>query len=137
MRDFCVFANPSRFRGEKPVLNRVLGQSTVEYAVLIAVVVGALIAMQIYMKRGVQGKLRSATDDIGEQFSPTAYKGHFRTVQQSATEETLHVGGQGKGETRSQTTTADNIEHIRSTRTSKEGTAEELTDAQSADRLFR
>lgn len=46
------------------------GQSTLEYAVIIAVVVAALIAMQTYFKRGVQGKLRQATDDIGEQFSP-------------------------------------------------------------------
>ena len=45
-------------------------QSTVEYAVLAAVVVGALLAMQIYVKRGVSGKLREATDRIGEQFTP-------------------------------------------------------------------
>ena len=42
-------------------------QSTVEYAVLIAVVAGALLAMQIYMKRGAMGKLRSSTDQIGDQ----------------------------------------------------------------------
>lgn len=46
------------------------GQSTLEYAVLIAIVVGALITMQIYIKRGIQGRLRSSSDDIGEQFSP-------------------------------------------------------------------
>lgn len=45
-------------------------QSTVEYAVLIAVVVGALLAMQIYVKRGAMGKLRSSTDQIGDQFTP-------------------------------------------------------------------
>lgn len=45
------------------------GQSTLEYAVIIAVIVGALIAMQVYIKRGVQGRLRQAADDIGEQFS--------------------------------------------------------------------
>jgi len=49
------------FRGRK-------GQSTLEYSVLIAIVVAALLAMQIYMKRGVQGKLRAAADDIGQQF---------------------------------------------------------------------
>ena len=43
-------------------------QSTLEYAMIIAVVVGGLIAMQIYMKRGVEGKLRESTDDIGYQF---------------------------------------------------------------------
>lgn len=44
------------------------GQSTLEYAVIIAVVVAALLAMQIYMKRGVEGKLRDSTDQIGDQF---------------------------------------------------------------------
>jgi hypothetical protein len=48
--------------------NRYKGQSTLEYAVIIAVVVGALLAIQIYMKRGIQGKLRDSTDQIGEQF---------------------------------------------------------------------
>jgi hypothetical protein len=41
------------------------GQSILEYAILIAVVVGALIAMQIFLKRSVQGKLRESIDDIG------------------------------------------------------------------------
>jgi len=45
-------------------------QSTVEYAVLAAVVVGALLVMQIYMKRGFSGKLKEATDRVGEQFTP-------------------------------------------------------------------
>jgi uncharacterized protein (UPF0333 family) len=44
-------------------------QSTLEYAVIIAVVVGALLAMQAYIKRGISGRLRTASDDIGEQFS--------------------------------------------------------------------
>lgn len=43
-------------------------QSTLEYAVIIAVVIAALLAIQIYMKRGVEGKLRESTDSIGEQF---------------------------------------------------------------------
>lgn len=46
------------------------GQSTLEYGIIIAVVVAALIAMQTYLKRGVQGRLKQASDDIGEQYSP-------------------------------------------------------------------
>ncbi|OGX09438.1 MAG: hypothetical protein A2Y06_04185, partial [Omnitrophica WOR_2 bacterium GWA2_37_7] len=30
----------------------------------------ALSSMQVYVKRGIQGRLKSAADDIGEQFSP-------------------------------------------------------------------
>lgn len=47
------------------------GQSTLEVAVLMAVVIAALLAMQMYMKRGAQGKLREMSDQVGEQFEPT------------------------------------------------------------------
>lgn len=46
------------------------GQSTIEFTVLVAVTVAALLAMQIYMKRGIQGRLRSAADSIGEPYDP-------------------------------------------------------------------
>ncbi|VAX37509.1 hypothetical protein MNBD_UNCLBAC01-565 [hydrothermal vent metagenome] len=46
------------------------GQSTLEYAILIIIIIGALMAIQVYIKRGIQGRLKSATDDIGDQFSP-------------------------------------------------------------------
>ncbi len=45
------------------------GQSTLETAVLIMIVIGALLSIQVYIKRGVQGRLRSAADDIGDQYS--------------------------------------------------------------------
>lgn len=45
------------------------GQSTLEYAALFAVVIGAIIAGQVYFKRGVQGKLKSSADQMGEQYS--------------------------------------------------------------------
>lgn len=46
------------------------GQSTLEYAVVIACIVGALLSMQVYIKRAVSGKLRSAADEIGQQYDP-------------------------------------------------------------------
>lgn len=51
------------------------GQSTVEMAVLVAVIVSALLVMQIYMKRAAMGKLRDSTDQLGEQFEPDALAG--------------------------------------------------------------
>jgi uncharacterized protein (UPF0333 family) len=51
-------------------LTKKRGQSTLEYAILILVIIAALISIQAYIKRGVQGRLKSATDDIGDQFSP-------------------------------------------------------------------
>jgi len=84
-----------------------------EYALVVAVAIAALLAMQTYMKRGVQGKLRDATDQVGEQFSPTAYHGKFKHVQDSATQETLHVGtSQGRGESSSATITIGNVTGI-------------------------
>ena len=46
------------------------GQSTMEYAVLLAIVAAALIAMNVYVKRGIQGRLR----DLADQISPTHYE---------------------------------------------------------------
>lgn len=65
------------------------GQSTLEYAVLIVVIIAALIAMQVYLKRGVQGRMRESSDQIGEQFSPG-----FTTsnrVRQTYTDSTEHT----------------------------------------------
>lgn len=45
------------------------GQSTLEYAVLIIIIIGALLSIQVYIKRGIQGRLKGAADDIGDQFS--------------------------------------------------------------------
>ena len=50
-------------------LNQRRAQSTLEYAVLVIVIIGALLSIQNYIKRGVQGRLKSAADDIGDQYS--------------------------------------------------------------------
>ena len=50
-------------------LRKKKGQSTLEYAVLIIIVIGALLSIQVYIKRGIQGRLKSSSDDIGDQFS--------------------------------------------------------------------
>ena len=42
----------------------VRGQSVLEYAVLIAVVVAALLAMNVYIRRAVQGNLKALEDQI-------------------------------------------------------------------------
>lgn len=81
-------------------------QSTLEYAIVLAVIVGALIAMQIYMKRGMEGRLRSSSDDIGEQFDPHKTSSSFTATRGSTTKEetasgvtTTHMGiGGGQSE---------------------------------------
>ncbi len=76
------------------MLKRSKGQSTLEYALIIAVVVGALLAMQSYMKRGVQGKLREATDDVGSQYSAGNVTAKYIT-QQSTDKQTVETVGVG------------------------------------------
>ena len=49
-------------------------QSILEYAILIAIVIAAVVVMQVYMKRGVSGRLKDSSDKIsgGESFSANA-----------------------------------------------------------------
>jgi hypothetical protein len=82
------------------MIKRHKGQSTLEYALIIAVVVGALLAMQVYFKRGVQGKLRESTDDIGNQYSAGNVQAKYITTQTGSkvTKEsvgTTEAGGEG------------------------------------------
>lgn len=39
-------------------------QNTMEYAILIALVIGVFSAMQIYLKRGLQARIKAGTDNI-------------------------------------------------------------------------
>lgn len=45
-------------------------QSTLEYAVLVVIVVAALLTMQVYIKRGLQGNWRKSVDDLGDHYEP-------------------------------------------------------------------
>tara|TARA_B100000745_G_C19991638_1_gene336272 strand:+ start:167 stop:502 length:336 start_codon:yes stop_codon:yes gene_type:complete len=68
------------------------GQSTLEYAILIIIIIGALLSIQVYIKRGIQGRLKSATDDIGDQFDPGNTKSNFTMTRSSETLETFTDG---------------------------------------------
>lgn len=47
------------------------GQSTLEYAILIAVVIAVLITMQVYIKRAMSGRTKDLADQqFGRQFDP-------------------------------------------------------------------
>lgn len=48
------------------------GQNTAEYAILIALVVAAAVAMQVYVRRGLQGRVADAVDYTGPVGSPIA-----------------------------------------------------------------
>jgi len=73
-------------------LNQKRGQSTLEYAVLIVVIIGALLTIQVYIKRGVQGRLKSAADDIGDQYSDGNQNVLKSTTTSSNTVESFNEG---------------------------------------------
>ncbi len=62
------------------MLRKRTGQSTLEYALIIAVVIAALIAIQVYMRRSVTGRLRSSSDQIGDQYGVKTYSRGVSTI---------------------------------------------------------
>ena len=73
-------------------LKKIKGQSTIEYAILIIIIIGALLTIQVYLKRGVQGRGKSSADDIGEQFSP-GNTNYVSTVNSSSQTREENIGG--------------------------------------------
>jgi uncharacterized protein (UPF0333 family) len=68
------------------------GQSTLEYAILIIIIIGALISIQVYIKRGIQGRLKGASDDIGTQFDPGNSNANIIRRTRGQSEETFLTG---------------------------------------------
>lgn len=52
-RGFCLFWDQA--------------QATFEYAIILAIVAGALTAMQVYFKRGIQAGIKICSDELGGQ----------------------------------------------------------------------
>jgi hypothetical protein len=80
------------------------GQSTGEYALVFAIILGAIVAMQTYVKRGIQGRVKAGTDymaretmDIGPvtQFDPYYYESDYVTARDSEQEQTYTAGAAG------------------------------------------
>lgn len=72
---------------------RTRGQTTLEVVILIGFVVAALIAIGVYMKRGIQGKLRDSTDQIGEQYSAGNTTSTYVTKTNLRQTENMQAGG--------------------------------------------
>lgn len=64
-----------KLRNKNNIMRR--AQSTVEYAVVIACLVGALWTMQIYIKRSLQGRFKESADEIGDQYSAMATHSNY------------------------------------------------------------
>ncbi len=91
-----------------PKLNK-RAQTTAEYAILIAIVVGAVVAMQVYIRRGMQGRIRNVVDHVGaggnvggdtasfaftaEQYEPYYTSSESSSGRNSKEQEVLGKGG--------------------------------------------
>jgi uncharacterized protein (UPF0333 family) len=75
------------------LIKRCKGQSTLEYVILIGFVVAALIAMGVYMRRGLQGRLRESTDQIGQQYSAEQTESVYTITTGMTQSENMQAGG--------------------------------------------
>lgn len=50
---------------------RLQGQSTMEYAVFVAVVAAALMGMQVYVRRAIQANLKTLEEQVNAEAVPT------------------------------------------------------------------
>lgn len=60
-------------------------QVTIEYTMVAICIVAALLAMQHYIKRAVQGRLHEAADSIGGQYDPRHISSTVTLTQQGTT----------------------------------------------------
>lgn len=81
------------------------GQTTLEYAILVMIIIGALLTIQSYIKRGIQGRVKSSADDIGEQYDPGNTNYVKITNSISNTRQTFN-----SGVSRSELTAADTVD---------------------------
>ncbi|MDD4910621.1 MAG: hypothetical protein PHR44_08115 [Candidatus Omnitrophica bacterium] len=82
------------------------GQSSLEICVLVIVIVGALIAMQTYVKRAIQGRMRLAADDIGQQYSPgNTYSGMYTYLETGSVSVSSIINPRNQADGRNRSTT--------------------------------
>ena len=70
------------------------GQSTFELTLTIVTVIAAVIAMSIFIKRSVMGKLRETGDQVGGQFTPLSTTNDYTRTFVGGRNEKLGFGGQ-------------------------------------------
>lgn len=87
------------------------GQTTLEYAILAIVIISALVGMQRYFQRGVQGKWRESLDSLGKQYDPQAniLANHY---QESNAQTVMWVAEDEEGVVRTYRTDVSNSNEI-------------------------
>lgn len=82
-----------------------------EYSILFAVILSAILIMQFYVKRGYQGRLKREADTVGQQYSPGHTTSSITTNTDSTSTTTVEDGIQsteiGAGSTMNKRETVD------------------------------
>lgn len=73
------------------------GQTTIEYAMLLVIVIGSFIAIQNYLKRGVQGRWQDAVDTLGDQYDPRYADTSIEHTLNSTTQTQIMALDEGDG----------------------------------------
>jgi len=78
-------------------------QSTAEYAILIAIVIGAAVGMQVYVKRGLQGRVHDAVGYVegnaggATLFTGNQYEPYYSTSAMTSTRDASVRDGMAAG----------------------------------------
>ncbi len=73
------------------------GQSTLEYAFLLAIIVAAIITVQVYVRRGLVGRVKDTADQqLGAQFDPYRTTGKVQHVAGGSTQDVLKESGRSE-----------------------------------------
>ena len=64
---------------------------------LIVIVIGAMVAMQMYIKRAIQGRWKDTMESIGEQYDPTKMQTHIQQSLESFSVSTIYLQDIGGG----------------------------------------
>lgn len=76
-------------------------QSTAEYVIVLGLIVAAVLAMQTYVKKGLQGRMKDATDYVGsegqgvfvtKQYDPYYLKSSFQDESSTTSSESGEEG---------------------------------------------
>jgi len=59
--------------------------------VILIIILGVLIAMKDYVKRGIQGRWKSATDDFGDQYDPQYINANITYATQVNAQSVVYV----------------------------------------------
>jgi Flp pilus assembly pilin Flp len=89
------------------------GQTILEYTIILVIILGVLVTMKDYIKRGFSGRWKSATDDFGDQYDPQyvnsniMYGTQVNSVSTVAVANDVVNGVPGQWTTRVDTSTAE------------------------------